>query len=523
MRTFLAKDITVRVAGKTLINESRIVINENTKCALLGKNGIGKTSLITTIVEDLRDVSHIVVDQDVTVEDGETCLDFLLKSNTEGYITSKDLEALYETDTDVDFSEKEQELGEKLQVLEWDRYVSKAKKILNGLQFSNENQLTTSLSGGWRIRLALGKALLNEPSILILDEPTNHLDLEATIWLADYLQNYKKALIIISHDIDFVDSIVDKVWYIGNPHLDGVHVYHLNGASDAMFQFVAESYKKVCENRKSYENKLKAYKKRKPQPTPPEVEEFIRRNEVPIPPPPYEVRIEWEQIKPNSNPIISMRDITFSYGEKNIFSNVDFTIFGNSRKVLVGPNGAGKTTLFKLCNEELEIDRSNGSTCIIRDGRLRVGYYNQQITDNLPLEMTPIQFLQSIKSSLSMGECKAILGRLSLRKTEVGDPTMIPIGSLSGGQKARVAFAKVQIESPHLLLLDEPTNHLDMESVKALIESINEFNGAVVIITHDMHLIKNIEDVQIFVVGNGKVTEYKGDFADYYNSIVESV
>lgn len=522
MKTFLAKDITVRVAGKTLINESRVIINGNTKCAILGVNGVGKTSLIKTITQDLENVSYIVVDQDVIVEENESCIDFLLKSHQEGYSTSKELEALFSNNESVDFSNKEQELCEKLHVLDWDRYISNAKRILNGLQFTNENQLTTSLSGGWRIRLALGKALLNEPNILFLDEPTNHLDLEATIWLTNYLQNYKKSLVIISHDIDFVDSIVDKVWYIGNPHLKGVHIYELNGTSTSMFQFVDESYKKVCEDRKSYENKLKAYKKRKPQPTPSELVEFIKKNEVPIPPPPYDVRIDWGLVNIFSYAIVSMRDITFSYGEKKIFTNVNFTIFGNSRNVLVGPNGAGKTTLFKLCNEELEIDRSNGSTCIIRDGRLRVGYYNQQIAENLPLELTPIQYLQSINQRLSFSDCKAILGRLSLKKTDVGDPTMIKINNLSGGQKARVAFAKVQIESPHLLLLDEPTNHLDMESIKALINSINEFQGAVVIITHDMHLIKNIENVKLFVVGNGKIEEYKGEFSDYYNSIIKN-
>lgn len=226
------------------------------------------------------------------------------------------------------------------------------------------------------------------------------------------MSNYYKAILVISHDIDFVDAIVNKTWYIGDPHLNGVHVYQLNGASDSMFQFVSESFKKVFEDRRTYENKLKSFKKRKPQPTPSDVSEFIRRNEVPIPPQPYDVRIQWEDVTVNTKPVITIQNLDFSYGTKEIFKQLSMTVFGDTRRILVGQNGAEKTTLFRIFNDEFPIDCSNGDTTVIRDPRLKIGYYNQQITDSRPLDLTPIEYLQTIDGNLSIGDCKAILGKL---------------------------------------------------------------------------------------------------------------
>jgi ATPase subunit of ABC transporter with duplicated ATPase domains len=186
--------------------------------------------------------------------------------------------------------------------------------------------------------------------------------------------------------------------------------------------------------------------------------------------------------------------------------------------IIVGPNGIGKTTLFKLASGLLTPNSGN----IINDDRLRVGYYHQQIIDNLPLNLTPTQYLQTLNNRLDNGTCRGILGKLGIKKTDTVDLPNIKINLLSGGQKARVSLASIQMNSPHLLLLDEPTNHLDLESIEGLIKGINEFNGGVVIITHDMYLIESINDGIIYEISNKKIKKFNGEFNDYCEKIITS-
>lgn len=528
----LSTDITVSFAGKELIKPSRIVINPKQKYIVLGVNGIGKTSLITAILTYLPQEQYIYVNQDIVVEPGETCLDFLLKSNTECYKIAKEIDALVEDDDDTyDLTSA----YEKLDSLGWDRFVATAYKILHGMGFKDKHQLTQTLSGGWRMRLAISKALLNEPTLLVLDEPTNHLDLEATIWLTNYLENYKKTLIIITHQIDLI-GICDKIWYIGNLDLDGNRVYTINGSDySSVAAFLKQKYIEKSKDYDKFQNKLMAFKNKKPSPTKIQTDEYKKTIEVARPPLPYQVSISWDSVAKLNRNIVKMEAVSYSYTGASaatgaaptaptaptappIFQDATFYIHTDSRYVLVGPNGAGKTTLFRLIMGNIVPDKG----VIIRDERLRIGYYNQQIIDGLPLDQTPTEFLMGINPELSVGDCKGILGRLSLKKTEIGDPTAIKIGLLSGGQKARVAFARLQLDSPHLLLLDEPTNHLDIETVHALVESINAYNGAVVIITHDIYFIKHVQNTTVFAVGDGDVNKVAGGFDEYYQSIVNA-
>lgn len=508
----LSHDITVNINGRDLIKESHITINPRCKYVVVGINGIGKTSLINEIIKHLDSVDYLLLQQDITIEENETCLDFLLKVHP-GFELNKILLA-YE---DIDDIEEYESIVSQLEFMEWDKFESEAKRILAGLSFINpETTLTQNLSGGWRMRLALAKALIMFPNLLILDEPSNHLDFEANIWLTKYLSEYPKAIILITHQIELINAFEDVViWYIGNPYLTGNCVTTIRGNYYSLQQFKTTCEENNTSNYLRYQNKLLDFKRKRPSPTSKQVEDYNKQIVVPRPPLDYYVNIEWNDVAKNTKSIVQFNNISFSYGDKVIFDNINYRIYGDSRHVLVGPNGAGKTTLLKLILE-LEI----GSDRVISDQRNSIAYYNQQIIDNLPLEMTPIELLQSINSELSVGDCKAILGRLSLKRTNFGDPTKVKIENLSGGQKARVALARLQINEPNLLLLDEVTNHLDIESIEALIDGLNSYNGAIVLITHDLHLIKRLNNVQIFKIQGKSIIEIRGGIDEYISSLI---
>ena len=243
------------------------------------------------------------------------------------------------------------------------------------------------------------------------------------------------------------------------------------------------------------------------------VEEFIKKENVPRPPKPYIVNITFDNvINLSTHNIIEFKEVEFGYNEnEKIYENLNINLSMGSKIIFVGSNGSGKTTFFKLASEKIKPSKGY----IYKDERLRVGYYNQQIIDNLPLELNSIEFLQQLNSNLDINKCRNILGKLGISKIDNIDIPKNKIGDLSGGQKARVSFALIQIENPHLILLDEPTNHLDLESIEGLIHGINNFNGGIVIITHDMYLIESIENKTIYQVKDLNIVKFSGDFEEY--------
>jgi len=359
--------------------------------------------------------------------------------------------------------------------------------------------------------------LLRRPEILVLDEPTNHLDLNAVIWLTEYLTGYEKTLIVITHQIGLVNSIADILWYIGNLELKGNKVFTIRGNYNRLLQFMDNLDKEMNSNYNKFQKKITELKKKS---TPKkDVEEYIKKNNVPRPPKPYIVNIDWENIvQLSTKNIIDFRDVYFNYGEKKIYEKLNISLDMGSRIVLVGENGVGKTTFFKLASGELKPNDGD----IYFDERLRVGYYNQQIIDTLPLHLTPIEYLQEIDSSLDQNKCRGILGKLGIKKTELVDLPKNIIENLSGGQKARVSLASIQMKSPHLILFDEPTNHLDIESIDGLINGINNFNGGIVVITHDMYLIESIEDSRIYEVKNNNLIKFNGEFDEYCDMVLDT-
>jgi ATP-binding cassette subfamily F protein 1 len=460
-----------------------------------------------------------MIDQDIQIESSDQKIsEFILGADPilwEGKKRMDELEKIEEMG-DIE-SDEYNRLSELVYSREWDKYVAESKRIIDGLGFENHNLPVSILSGGKRMILAIAKALLRKPDILMLDEPTNHLDLDVVIWLTNYLSTYKKTLIVITHQIGLVNSLADVIWFVGNPELTGNKVYTIRGKYDKLLKFLDQTEKETNKNYEKFTKKVEELRKKS---TPKkDVDEFIKKECVQRPPKPYIVNMTFDNVvELSTKNIIEFKDVGFGYSNdkdksqsKPIYSRLNISLDMGSRMILVGPNGCGKTTFFKLINGLIKPTEGY----IVTDDRLRVGYYNQQIVDNLPLQLNPIQYLQQLSPKLDSGQCRNILGKLGIKKTDTLDLPTNKIADLSGGQKARVSFASVQMLNPHLILLDEPTNHLDLESIEGLIKGINEFNGGIVVITHDIYLIESIERAGIFQVSNSNIVKFPGEFEDY--------
>jgi ATP-binding cassette subfamily F protein 1 len=520
LTTIYSDIIEIEINGKKIINSSNISINSSIKYFVMGNNGCGKTTLLKHIYNKIYDkIDVLMIEQDIELSGiDQTAEDFILYADEELYENIKQMRILEKKE---ELTDEESDLYNKYAQFcyqkNWDKYDAESKKILNGLGFYDINVNVSILSGGWRMRLALGKALLRKPDLLILDEPTNHLDLNAVIWLTDYLKEYRKTLIVITHQIAFVNSLSDVIWYIGNPELkNGNSIYTINGGYDKLLKFIENTEKETTKNYEKFQKRIEELKKKS---TPKkEIEEFIKKNNVNRPPKPYIVNITFDNVvQLSTKNIIEFRNATFGFNNKEIYNNLEISLGMGTRMILVGENGVGKTTFLKLAS--LELEPTNGT--IYYDNRIRVGYYNQQILESLPIEINSIEYLQELNNELSISDCRAILGKLGLKKTELVDLPMNKIKNLSGGQKARVSFAKLQMCNPHLILLDEPTNHLDIESIDGLIKGINNFNGGIVVITHDIYLIENIENAVIYNVVNKNIEKFNGDFENYCDYILD--
>ena len=520
--TLFADKIEIDASCKKLINESNIVINSETKYFLMGINGSGKTTTLKYLYEKLKDSCDILmIDQEIKIESTEQTIgDFILYAKSELYEKYKQMHELEKLD---ELSDEQNDsykiLSEYVYSHEWDKYHAKSQQILHGLDLASKiNDKVSILSGGWRTRLALGRSLLAEPSVLFLDETNNHLDLHASIWLCNYLSSYNKTIVMITHQADYINSLADYIWYIGNPECTGTKIYTIKGKIRHLSQFLTQTKKTVQDAYDKLQRKI--VEKRKKNCTKKEVDEMIKKENAPRPPKEYHVKIEFEDVSLNigTKNIIEFKNVSFGYdGSTNVLNNVDFSITLQSRYVIVGENGAGKSTLFKLCTGTIE--PTSGE--IYKDVRVSVAHYNQLIADTLPPDMSAIEYLQSIDSKIDENECRGRLGRIGLKKIENNDIMKNKIKNLSGGQKVRVALCAIQLSSPSIILLDEPTNSLDIESIEALIEGINKFNGAIIVITHDAYLIESIRDCEIVEIRDNRLIKFNGEFDEYRETILD--
>lgn len=440
--------------------------------------------------------------------------------------------------------ERDERLGtvyEELEVIGAHAAEAKARRILFGLGFDAEMQIrpTKYFSGGWRMRISLARALFIEPTLLMLDEPTNHLDLNAVIWLDDYLQRWKKTLLVVSHDQDFLNSVCEEII-----HLDDKKLIVYKGNYD---NFKEQEQVKLAQQLKSWERqekKLREMKLKGMHKTKAEEEQKKSRAREPGArslkkaeaqaavtggresgesqvelikrPKEYNVKFSFPEVVQISPPILEVRDVNFRYGPHLpwLFRGVNFGMDMGSRVCIVGPNGSGKSTLIKLITEEVKPPEGE----VRRNPRLRVGVYNQHFVDRLPMDEDPVTYLRRLFNDQTYQSCRNLLGSYGLE----GHAHTIPIRDLSGGQKARVVFVELSLMAPHLLFLDEPTNNLDIESIDALCDALRVYNGGVVLVSHDARLIESTE-CQLWVVEDQGVHPWVEGFANYRTHLLKKL
>lgn len=515
------EEVSVAVGGKTLIKSSHISLQQGFKYAIVGENGVGKTTLLNHIFSKVRnkfDTLYISQTDNFTIKDcnkDTTVYDYMILSNNKLYELYTNVTKLEQNIKTDDQMKLYNAYMEELTALNFDRYKANIHKILHGLGFENTDMKVSLLSGGNQSKLSLGRALLLEPQLLLLDEPTNHLDLHNILWLEKYLSEYKNTLILISHNINFFDSIVDHVLYFFNVDPENPSVVTVKGG----YANFMKSYK---QKKSAYHDEYDKFSKRvaelKNSNDKNALDKFVKTKNINRPLKDANIEISFSDVGSLTHDeysnIISFEKVGFSYDSKEILKNVDIGISATTRYVLIGNNGAGKTTFFNLCIGQLkptygEIKRNDG---------LRIGYFSQHTINELPLDMNPIEYLQMIDQKIKHSDCRSILAKIGFKKMhkdDTFDVGKMKIGDMSGGQKVKLAFCGIQVRRPHLILFDEPTNHLDIFSIDEFIKAINKFNGGIVIITHDQYVIDGIENYKLVTLKDGHMNEYNGTFEDY--------
>ena len=517
---------SLSVSGKILFQDSPLIVSPGNIYGLIGKNGCGKSSLLkqlslTNLFADNK-IRVLYVEQELDISD-KNPVDIIFSSNLKlAYITEqidiieKEIkhlqdkeEPIYEDDLLLEnLMNKYQEFQNQIIGFNKEAEISKIKSILYGLGFTHESmeQSSSIFSGGWRMRISLARALYIEPDLLLLDEPTNHLDLEAIIWLSNYMESWKGVAIIVSHNIGFLNETCSQIMNIEN-----LKLVTYRGNYTMFKKSLEQKQKNQIKIYEAYEKKLKEFKKNNSSKN--GVDEFIKKNQVLKPEKQYYVKINFQPSNSFKSHVIKLEDLCFSYSDKEILKNVEIGIDMNTRATLVGLNGSGKSTLMKLISGEIK--PSSGTVWI--QNNLRIGYYNQHFEEQLPMDKTPIEYLiDRIPDNLKDGNreitVRSYLGNVKLE----GNAHNKKINELSGGQKARVALVKLIFQQPHVLLLDEPTNHLDIETVEALINGLKDFNGGILLITHEPELINSLEsELWIMDKNTKQVCKYLNSYENY--------
>lgn len=511
MTTLNIDDYELRVGGKRLLSPTRLNIVTGRRYGLIGKNGVGKTTLMIDLEKMSPD--YFLVSQEL--EETEDPVDIsILKKHKDLWDTQQEISLLENDNEEMTDEQLERytQLTEEWEAKGYERQKNELYRILHGLGFDNAAAPVSSFSGGWRMRISLASALFVSPPLLLLDEPTNHLDLNGVIWLNDYLsESWKGTLVLVSHDVEFLDSVCTDIIHMYDKQLDYFNSKHACVFSRFLKKF-REDQDKLKEKWVEYQKKLKQFKGKGGGKA--AAAEFIKKHEVKEPIQEKLPKIVIPPVGAIHPPILNLEGVTFQYPGRDtvILKNVDLGIDLSTRYTIVGPNGVGKSTLMKLLSGHLQPDDG----AVIRNRHLRVGYYHQHSGEALPLDQSGVSYVLSLNKSLKEQDARKWLGTIGLP----GNIHKNKIGSYSGGQKARIALIAVMLIEPHVLLLDEPTNHLDRETIGVLIEALNEYEGGVVTITHDINLIQATESI-LLQMTDGEI--FETDYETYQDEILTAL
>ncbi|MEP6869171.1 MAG: ABC-F family ATP-binding cassette domain-containing protein, partial [Novosphingobium sp.] len=501
--------ITVRLGGRTILDGASASIPPGGRVGLIGRNGAGKSTLMKVIIGELDpDGGAIEMPK-------RTRLGYIAQEAPSGTATPFDTVLAADTER-ADLLEESEvctdpdrlgDVHERLLAIDAYSAPSRAARILIGLGFDEDmqGQPLDSFSGGWKMRVALAALLFSQPDVLLLDEPSNHLDLEATLWLENFLKAYPGTLIIISHERDLLNNVVDNIL-----HLQGGKVTLYAGGYDSFERQRAERAAQLASAKASQDAqraRLQDYVSRnsarastakqaqsrakmlaKMQPITALIDDPSLSFDFPNP----------TELRP---PLITLDLAAVGYGDKPILQRLNLRIDPDDRIALLGRNGNGKTTLARLLAAQLTpMDGEMHAT-----GKMQIGYFTQYQVEELAGDATPLEHMTRAMQGATAGAVRAQLGRFGFS----GGRATSQVGTLSGGERARLALALVTRDAPHLLILDEPTNHLDVDAREALVQALNSYEGAVILISHDRHMVELTAD-RLVLVDNGTAKDYDG-------------
>lgn len=507
-------DLTLRIAGRTLLDQASLTIEPGRRIGLIGHNGAGKSTLLAAIAGDIApDGGSITFSGRATMgrvkqetPSGDlSLLETVLNSHEER------TRLLAEADSTTDPT-RLADVHERLLAIDAHSAPARASTILAGLGFDQEAQQrpVNDFSGGWRMRVALASALFLAPDLLLLDEPTNHLDIEATLWLENWLARFPGAALIVSHDRSLLDNCVQAI-----AHLDQKKLSLTPGGYERFVQIRTEQRlqqnrqaEKLADQRAKMEAfvarfRAKATKAKQAQSR---LKALARLPQIDAVVEDTPTHFSFPDPGALPPPMLKLDDVSVGYGDRAILRRLSLRLDSDNRIALLGRNGHGKSTFAKLLAGHL----SSMSGEVQASSRLRVGYFAQHQTDELVLDETPVQHMARTLKEATPPQVRAQLARFGLDAARAETP----VRSLSGGEKARLLLALATRHAPHLLLLDEPTNHLDLDARDALIRALGEFEGAVILISHDSHLVESVAD-QLWIAENGTITPFDGDMDDY--------
>ena len=513
-------NLTYRIEGRPLFEQASATIPTGHKVGLVGRNGTGKSTLFRLVTGETElDDGEIVIPKAWRIGGVAqeapggpmTLLDTVLEADTERTAL------LAESETASD-PMRIAEIETRLADIGAHRAPAKAAEILAGLGFDAEAQARpcSEFSGGWRMRVALAAVLFSEPDLLLLDEPTNYLDLEGSLWLEQYLKRFPGTMILISHDRDLLNTAVNSIL-----HLEEKKLTFYTGAYDTFertradrlavqeaarvkqdaqrkhMQSFVDRFRYKASKARQAQSRLKAIAKLQP------IAEMTSERVAPF-------RLgEPEELSP---PLLALDHVSAGYDKRVVLDHMDLRIDPDDRIALLGANGNGKSTFAKLISNRLQ---TMGGT-ITKSRKLRIGYFAQHQLDEMDPRQTPVSFLMNLMPRINEREARTRLGGAGFPDFKV----MTAIGDLSGGERARLLIMIAALDAPHLLILDEPTNHLDIDSREALVLALNDYPGAVLLISHDPHLIETCAD-RLWLVANGRVTPFDGDMDDYRRLLLD--